>query len=72
MPTPLFKGGIMENKTCYIFGAGDLNAEHVDIRPGSLVIAADGGLYYTKKLGIEPDVFLGDFDSADRKDAGSN
>lgn len=62
----------MENKTCYIFGAGDLYTEHVDIRPGSLVIAADGGLYYTKKLGIEPDVFLGDFDSADRKDAGSN
>ena len=62
----------MQDKICYIFGAGDLYVDEVEISPGSLIIAADGGLYHTKKLGIEPDIFLGDFDSADRSDAGKN
>ena len=62
----------MNDKVCYIFGAGDLYAASVDIPQEALVIAADGGLYHTKKLGITPDVFLGDFDSADKTEAGEN
>ena len=60
-------------KICYIFAAGELyEGPKEKIPDGALVIAADGGLYHTKKLGIEPDIFLGDFDSANRNDAGSN
>ena len=62
----------MNDKVCYIFGAGDLYAASVDLPQAAFVIAADGGLYHAKKLGITPDVFLGDFDSADKKDAGEN
>ena len=33
------------------------------IQPGDLVIAADGGSYHCKSLGITPGVIIGDFDS---------
>ena len=50
-------------KACYIVGAGSF--EKLDRLPQErdLVIAADGGYAYLKKLGIQPDVLLGDFDS---------
>lgn len=34
-----------------------------DIHPDDLVIAADGGTYHCKSLGITPNVIIGDFDS---------
>ncbi|MBO5323004.1 MAG: thiamine diphosphokinase [Oscillospiraceae bacterium] len=49
-------------KRCVIFCAGELDAP-VTVPDGALVIAADGGLQHTKKLGVQPDVILGDFDS---------
>ena len=49
-------------KTCYIMGALPSTARFVPAR-GDLVIAADGGLKHTEKLGLTPDVILGDFDS---------
>ena len=47
---------------CTIFCAGGFDALAED-PADSLVIAADGGLTHLQKLGIEPQVILGDFDS---------
>lgn len=60
------------DRICYIFAAGELYQNAVKIPDGALVIAADGGLYHTARLGIRPDIFLGDFDSASRTDAGAD
>ena len=48
---------------CIIFCAARCDGLLEPIHPGDLVIAADGGLEHTKKLGISPDEILGDFDS---------
>ena len=48
---------------CYIVGAGELYGE-IKPKVGDFVIAADGGLDSLYRLGITPDVFLGDMDSA--------
>ena len=58
----------MEKKACYIFCAGDLYDEKINIPDNALVIAADGGLKHTDALGIKPDVILGDFDSHEKPD----
>ena len=48
--------------TCVIFCAGEFTApaENTD---HALVIAADGGLVHLQRLGLVPDMILGDFDS---------
>ncbi len=48
---------------CFIFGAGDFWGLEAVPRPGDLVIAADGGWETCRRLGITPDLLLGDFDS---------
>ena len=48
---------------CIVFCAGDFNGLLEPINPGDLVIAADGGLRHVVKLGVKPEVILGDFDS---------
>jgi thiamine pyrophosphokinase len=50
-------------KTCVIFCAGGFYGLMEKIGPEDVVIAADGGLCHMEKLGIRPDVILGDFDS---------
>ncbi len=50
-------------KPCVIFCAADCDGLQVPIPENALVIAADGGLLHTQRLGIAPDVMLGDFDS---------
>ena len=50
-------------KTCNIFCAADFDGLLEKIRETDTVIAADGGFRHTEKLGIRPDVILGDFDS---------
>lgn len=40
--------------------------------PGDLVIAADGGIDHLAGLGIEPDIIIGDFDSAKTVPSGDN
>lgn len=58
--------------TCIIFCAAEFDALARPILSGDLVIAADGGLRHTEKLGITPDVVLGDFDSLGYTPAGAN
>ena len=48
---------------CVIFCAGEMDTAVNPVQPGDFVIAADGGLEHVKKLGIRPDLILGDFDS---------
>ena len=51
-------------RACYIFGAGEVYSAPT-IPSDSLVIAADGGLAHLYKIGVKPDVLIGDFDSLD-------
>ena len=57
---------------CVIFCAAGFERLAVPMEPEDLVIAADGGLRHTERLGIVPDVILGDFDSLGRVPAGAN
>ena len=47
---------------CYIVGAGDC-AETICPQPGDLLIAADGGADHLLRMGLTPDLLLGDLDS---------
>jgi thiamine pyrophosphokinase len=47
---------------CYIIGAGELYGRPTP-EPGDLVIAADGGYDHLLRLGIMPDLIIGDMDS---------
>ncbi len=49
--------------TCYIVAAGEMHGRFPSIQPDDLLIAADAGYLHLKKLNIEPDILLGDFDS---------
>lgn len=56
----------MQQTRCVIVSAAPLAASMKELlRPGDYLIACDGGYQSTRKiLGREPDVILGDFDSA--------
>lgn len=57
----------MQNKTCYIFGAGEYGTDtykSLSLKDGDLIIAADGGLDFLQQQNITPNVILGDFDSS--------
>lgn len=57
---------IPENKpVCWVVGAGDFDGTDFCPRRGDLVIAADGGYTHLARLGLQPDILLGDFDSLD-------
>ena len=49
-------------KKCVMFCAGDFDKLVAPVED-AFVIAADGGYAHTKKLGLQPDAVLGDFDS---------
>lgn len=57
---------------CYVFGAGDCDESSLMLGAGDLVIAADGGLNHLNKLGIRPDIIIGDFDSFGSVPEGEN
>ena len=59
-------------KECVIFCAAECDGLARPIRPDAFVIAADGGLQHTEKLGIAPDAGLGDFDSLGYTPNGAN
>ena len=50
---------------CIIFCAGEFHGLIEPICAEDYIIAADGGLRHTEKLGITPHLILGDFDSLD-------
>jgi thiamine pyrophosphokinase len=54
-------------KRAVIIGSGEIkNYEYIKskINSGDFIICADGGYNHARKMGIEPDVLIGDFDSA--------
>ena len=55
---------------CAIVGAGDFYPEHFDKSKYGFIIAADGGVKSLEKIGITPDLIVGDLDSSDRLPAG--
>ena len=57
---------------CIIFCAADFDSLAVPIEKSDFVIAADGGLRHTEKLGIIPHEILGDFDSLGFAPEGAN
>ena len=57
---------------CIIFCAAGFDDLVQPIEKEDFVIAADGGLVHTEKLGIVPDVILGDFDSLGHVPEGAN
>ena len=48
---------------CVIFCAAGFDALAAPLEKDDYIIAADGGLEHTRKLSIQPDEILGDFDS---------
>ena len=50
-------------RICYIFGAAEGKPKKFNKKSDDLIIAADAGYIMTEKLGITPDIILGDFDS---------
>jgi len=48
---------------CLIFCAGDFDSLPFAIEENDCIIAADGGLMHTERLGLKADIVLGDFDS---------
>ena len=57
---------------CIIFCAAGFDALAEPITEEDFIIAADGGLTHTEKLGIVPDEILGDFDSLGHVPQGAN
>ena len=55
----------MERKKAFIYTGGTVFDEYVIEKPeaGDLIIAADAGYLTAQKMGITPDVLLGDFDT---------
>ena len=55
----------MERKTVFIYTGGEVFSDFVIEKPekGDLVIAADAGYLTAKKMGVTPDILLGDFDT---------
>lgn len=49
--------------SCVIFCAGEFDVPARPLEKDDYIIAADGGLRHTQKLGISPDEIIGDFDS---------
>ena len=58
--------------TCIIFCAAGFDVLAEPITREDFVIAADGGLAHTEKLGISPNEILGDFDSLGYAPEGAN
>lgn len=56
----------MNNRVCYIVGAGVLKENSFNMLERGLLIAADGGYTALENAGIIPDFIIGDFDSLEK------
>lgn len=53
-----------EKRSCWIFGGAPVNGDYKIIPPSdAYLIAADSGFSLLKRMGLMPDLVLGDFDS---------
>lgn len=59
-------------KRCIVFCAGEFDRLLLPLTGQEYVIAADGGLCHTDRLGLQPDCILGDFDSLGYVPQGAN
>ena len=50
--------------TCLIISGGDFSPLPEELRRSAYVIACDRGWQYARRLGLKPDLVVGDFDSA--------
>lgn len=62
----------MNDKICYIIGAGEWCDFSFEKREQDLLIAVDGGYDILKQLKLIPDVVIGDFDSVSQIPEGEN
>ncbi len=62
----------MEDGICYIIGAGEFDYPGIKPEEADYVIGVDGGFAYLKKMGLKPDMVLGDFDSFGQSPVHSN
>ena len=51
------------DKKCVIVSAGDFVPVDLDLNDGDFLIACDAGFLNVQKLGLLPDLIIGDFDS---------
>ena len=58
--------------TCVIFCAAGFDGLVKEIEKDDYILAADGGLAHTEKLGLKPNCILGDFDSLGYEPVGSD
>ena len=58
--------------TCVIFCAAEFEKLAEPVKAGDYIIAADGGLRHTERLGLKPHAVLGDFDSLGYAPEGAN
>ncbi len=58
-------GSSHSNSDCLIIAGGDYCAPEEDILPAEHIIACDRGWVYAERLGLTPDLVVGDFDSSD-------
>ncbi len=56
-------------KKCVIFAAAPIDSvDYIKVEKDAMVICADAGIRHAKRLGIVPDLALGDFDSFDKNE----
>ena len=58
-----FERRIEVMKRCFIVGSGDITSRDLTVGENDFVIAADGGYLHLEKIGVKPDLLVGDFDS---------
>lgn len=57
---------------CHIAGAAPFYRKKPCVKPGDMIIAADGGFARLNNQGLKPDIILGDFDSLPEIPTGDN